>query len=1318
MANKIVEKIRTVFAKPDFEETVKKRVKEEVDKAKSYDIFRFSPRGMIVNPSGTTSNAKPTPSGISFGTLRDFADYYPIARSCVEFRKSQITHLDFNFSPVEITDETVQDKKNIQNAKELQEFFKHPTGKKEHSFTNWIKQILEDLLVIDAVAIYRRKNRGGKVIGYLPVDGATIEMVVNPDGTTPDYPDVAYKQKINGMEVADLTTKDLIYGMMTPRTFSAYGFAPLETLIITVSTALKLQSYSLSMLCYDDKTEILTVDGWKHFKDLTDDDVVATRSKTGKFEWQKPLSRHEFDFNGNLVRFKNATVDLFVTPNHRMLTDYRTKGGLFEKENMGIIKRAEWFVENDKNVTQNYLAPTKSIWNGESPEYFILDEIDINIDQRFSGYALCGRDKDNKPIRSKTKFLTDKKRRVIHLPEIKIDINDWMAFLGIYLAEGWCRKANSKSKHEVYVSQKRTSDHWVEIDELLNRLPFRFKYNERTWKWSCCDKQLWSYLEKLGHSYNKYIPSDIKNYDRELLDVLWKWMCKGDGGLQGQTMVYSTVSKKLADDVQEILQKIGFDPRVFVRSQPIGRIIKGKKNPIKTTRPIFKIAARISGHRSLTCASWQHYEGKVNSVKVPNGIVYVRRDGNAIWCGNTEGNVPEGFVTLPRDIASSRDQLKEWQDAWDAMISGDPRFQRKLKFLPEGMEYKPAKTAEDMTFERFEKWLLSTTCFDDQTEILTNTGWKFFSELDKTELVATRNVDGVFEWQKPTEYQEYFYEGEMIEFKNQSVDLLVTPDHRMLTTYNHGKIRGISDYKIERAGDLVGKDGHLMPATSVWNGKDLEYFVIPKTNYVHGLRGGRKEIIKVPSIKIKMEDWCAFLGLWLADGWVTGSKGGIMPPTVSKTINGTRKSVPYKIGISQKEKSKTEKIWKMLNSLPFRWMRDKNQFTTCNISLWKYLFNLGNVYTKRIPREILELSSKHLEILWDWYVLGDGYRRVEKTTRYVKDVAISVNHNLLGDFQELLQKIGYDGTINKRKDSGYCINGRTGLTKPSYYISRRGNKHINLKAKPKIYTGKVYDCTVPNGTLYVRRNGRPAWTGNCSVFGIHPSAIGFNFDINRSTASTMWEAGRERGLFPTALFLKEILDRMIQEDLGYPNMQFTWTNIDPTNKAEEAKVVTSLINSGLMSIDEWRLGEGLKPVGVKDPFLMTPVGPIFVKDLQKQSDAGQLPVAPYQPTGAPKNTQSTRNLPIPSQGKSAVDVMEEIKKWKKSAINDWKRKVPPRDFKSDILDDRTCFLIKKGLMNAKDKVAISTVFKPFLDKEHFTSNALLNLYDGITDIIA
>jgi hypothetical protein len=239
----------------------------------------------------------------------------------------------------------------------------------------------------------------------------------------------------------------------------------------------------------------------------------------------------------------------------------------------------------------------------------------------------------------------------------------------------------------------------------------------------------------------------------------------------------------------------------------------------------------------------------------------------------------------------------------------------------------------------------------------------------------------------------------------------------------------------------------------------------------------------------------------------------------------------------------------------------------------------------------------------------------------------------------------------------------------------------------------------------------------CSAYGLHPSAIGFNFDVDKTSAKITWEAGRERGLFPTALFLKELFDKIIQDDLGYKDLQFTWTNIDPTNKAEEAKVVTSLINAGLMAVDEWRLGEGLKPIGIKDPFVITPVGPIFLKDLLAQSESGQEPVAPYKPP-TERKPGDTRNLPIPSQAKATQeDKIQELLKWRKVAINDFTRKRKFRDFKTDILDYRTYNLIKKGLENTKSKQKIKKVFEPFLDGKGLVSKSLLNLYDGIDNII-
>lgn len=75
-----------------------------------------------------------------------------------------------------------------------------------------------------------------------------------------------------------------------------------------------------------------------------------------------------------------------------------------------------------------------------------------------------------------------------------------------------------------------------------------------------------------------------------------------------------------------------------------------------------------------------------------------------------ESNVPEGFLTLPESVAKNKEQVDQWQTWFDALMAGDPRFQHRLKILPEGAVYTPAKKPEDMAFERFELWLLQQTC--------------------------------------------------------------------------------------------------------------------------------------------------------------------------------------------------------------------------------------------------------------------------------------------------------------------------------------------------------------------------------------------------------------------------------------------------------------------------------------------------------------------------------------------------------------------------------------------------------------------------------
>lgn len=175
--------------------------------------------------------------GVSFAQLRGLADNYDLLRLIIETRKDQIESYEWEIQAKEdkeVSDEIVE---------KVKTFFLSPD--KENGWSTWLRQILEDLFVIDTVVIYPRKTRGGDLYSLDLIDGATIKRVLDATGRTPLPPDPAYQQILKGLPAVDYTREELLYLMRNPRTYRIYGYSPVEQIIMTVNIALRRQIHQL-----------------------------------------------------------------------------------------------------------------------------------------------------------------------------------------------------------------------------------------------------------------------------------------------------------------------------------------------------------------------------------------------------------------------------------------------------------------------------------------------------------------------------------------------------------------------------------------------------------------------------------------------------------------------------------------------------------------------------------------------------------------------------------------------------------------------------------------------------------------------------------------------------------------------------------------------------------------------------------------------------------------------------------------------------------------------------------------------------------------
>ena len=375
-------------------------------------------------------------------------------------------------------------------------------------------------------------------------------------------------------------------------------------------------------------------------------------------------------------------------------------------------------------------------------------------------------------------------------------------------------------------------------------------------------------------------------------------------------------------------------------------------------------------------------------------------------------------------------------------------------------------------------------CYDAETEVLTDEGWKPWPDVDGTETFATVNPeDGALEYQQATEHFVGDYEGPMYRLRSEQIDLLVTPEHRMwVKAYDtRANQRGEEPYRIRHATELLGRRVQYCK-TAVWQGQEDGWVEIPGTKRVWSHRVTGTEVVRnYVGSRFPLIEFARFLGHWLAEG----------------SLNG------HQIVIAQNRGSMLDSMAANISRMGLRaYQRETGHGAVCtqNVALRDSLERCGRrSYEKHIPDYVHRWGPVALRTFLEAYVDGDGSRR--KNCNH--SVIYTSSRRLADELQILAIKAGWSANIR--------VDDRTGLervlpsgqrfrnARPCYIVSliktrihplvnHGGRRHDSLVP----YRGKVYCVKVPNGLLFVRRNGKPVVSGNTHELVRHRAGSAFS----------------------------------------------------------------------------------------------------------------------------------------------------------------------------------------------------------------------------------
>jgi hypothetical protein len=790
--------------------------------------------------------------------------------------------------------------------------------------------------------------------------------------------------------------------------------------------------------CVPDDTEVLTDLGWTKINDVTmKSQVMQLDLETGEASFVQVMSACGFrcDPDDFLVHVSGPSIDLMVTEDHWMCVSPSDPS-----DHLGL-GLAPYTLKRARDLTGTE-------WYGKSAKVPLIPSLDP---------------KD--------------------FPPGPFDSNEWAFLYGLY------KQSGVLNAHETIPNVRLPHrDRLISILKDCNisylkdiESPYVFVYNT-------------TMIEFFKRVQN-YVGVEPWVFDPSLATSFLSGLFLSNSAPTPATKTMD-VSKDMADAIQLLALVADYKYAIDIAPSLLGGrwFTVSCVDRMTNDYEVKKVNAFAQGIRMVYC------------IEVPSHVFLARRNGKCVWTGNSSRHGQKGTVGMmykQADMPFTKDgivpdiivnphaipsrmtiaQLMECvmgkacvahgcygdatpftdcsvQDIADAMMKGGlEKHGDEVMYNPRTGEQMPTAIFIGPTYYQRLKHMVvdKIHCLTEDHDVLTNRGWIKIPEVRLEDKVATLTQYGELAYEHPTEVLHFpEYEGQMYHIKNTYIDLNVTANHRMLVSAEEGRGKW-QPFQLQVASDIAGKRVRYK-RDAQWMCEDYQ-FILPAVETKFNINNKDKIL--------DMNAWLAYFGIWMAEGWTTGKN---------------------KIQICQCKPRVREAVFEAIKTLGYNCHAYADKITITNKQLYDYLSVLSvGAPQKRLPDWVWSLSERQSRILVHYMILGDGTWRNQSVSYYTS------SEGLADDFNRLCLHAGWSATkyVHIPKGQKTYIKGQKIVNAHDIFrlsVIKGHNQptvnhdHVHTQ-KVQVdeiyhYSGPVYCLSVPSEIFYVRRNGKPVWTGN------------------------------------------------------------------------------------------------------------------------------------------------------------------------------------------------------------------------------------------------